>query len=64
MQYIIRSFIKVIKNPTSKALQTTELSLYVAFKYKWNDTKKIKNIDERVILLKKINFSEESQLVL
>jgi hypothetical protein len=29
MQYIIRIFIKVIKNPTSKALQTTEISLYV-----------------------------------
>ena len=39
-------FLQVIRNPASKSLQSTEISLYLAFTNELNVAKKEKNIDE------------------
>ena len=38
LQCKIRLCLKVTQNPTSKALQTTEISLYIVFMNEWNVT--------------------------
>ena len=41
LQCKIRFFLKVIRNPASKSLRSIEISLYLAFTYEWNVTKKL-----------------------
>jgi hypothetical protein len=52
----IRFFLKVIRNPASKSLQSIEISLYLVFTNEWNVAKKEKIINEWFILLKEILF--------
>ena len=46
LQCKIISFLKVIRNPASKSLQSIEISLYLAFTNELNVAKKEKSIDE------------------
>ena len=50
-------------NPASKSLQSTEISLYLAFTNELNVARKEKNIDEWLILLKNTILLIKSQLV-
>ena len=49
-------------NPASKSLQSTEISLYLAFTNELNVAQKEKNIDEWLILLKKYYFVDEKSI--
>ena len=53
----------VIRNPASKSLQSTEISLYLAFMNELNVAQKEKNIDQWLILPKNIILLMKSQLV-
>ena len=46
LQCEIRFFLKVMRNPASKSLQSTEILLYLAFTNELNVAQKEKNIDE------------------
>ena len=48
----IYGIFKLSRNPASKSLQSTEISLYLAFTNKLNVAQKEKNIEEWLILLK------------
>ena len=52
LRYKIKLFLKAKRDPASRALQTTEISLYNAFTNEWNVAKVGKMVEEWLILLK------------
>ena len=59
LQRKIRFLLKVIRNPASKALQSIEISLYLAFTNEWNVAKKEKWLMNDLFYLKRYYFVEE-----
>jgi hypothetical protein len=59
LQCKIRFFLKVIRNPASKSLQSIEISLYLAFTKEWNVAKKEKWLMNDLFYLKRYYFVEE-----
>ena len=57
LQCKIRFFLKVIRNPASKPLQSIEISLYLAFTNEWNVAKQEKLL-KNVFFLKKYSDSQ------
>jgi hypothetical protein len=53
---LIIFFLKVIRNPASKSLQSIEISLYLAFTIEWNVAKKEKLLMNYLIYLEILFF--------
>ena len=59
LQCKIRFFLKVIRNPASKSLQSIEISLYLAFTNEWNVDKKEKLLMNDLFYLEILTWCQQ-----